>query len=461
MLFNSVQFFVFLIATLTLFYLSPQSWRRIILLVASYFFYMSWNWKFIPLLLTLTVIDYFCALWIVRTEAAKRKLAMILSVGANLGFLGFFKYYNFLAGNLALVAGKPDHAFYLNIVLPLGISFHTFQSISYVVDVYRGEQEPIHNFLDYAVFIAFFPQLVAGPIVRAREFFGDLFHWQSPSLDDVQRGVFLIIIGLAKKMALADQFAIVADSYYNNVAANPGGVPAWTATIAFAMQIFFDFSGYTDIAIGTAKLFGFHFPMNFARPYLATSITDFWHRWHMSLSRWLRDYLYIPLGGNRHGELKTYRNLMLTMLLGGMWHGASWNFMLWGGFHGTFLALERIFRGRIRDVDAWQNPLRALVTFLIVCVGWVFFRAKTFADSLYVLHQMFSRPQGSSVMLHRHYAMIAITLLIALLEERWQVIDRIIEGPRWVQAAAFASIALTIELFGVIDQTIPFVYFQF
>jgi alginate O-acetyltransferase complex protein AlgI len=461
MLFNSVQFFAFLIVTLALFYASPKSLRRVILLAASYFFYASWNWKFIPLLLTLTIIDYFCALWIVRTEAAKRKAAMIISVAANLGFLGFFKYYNFVAANIALVAGEPANAFFRDIVLPLGISFHTFQSISYVIDVYRGQQEPIRNFVDYAVFIAFFPQLVAGPIVRAREFFGDLFHWQPPTMEDVQHGVFLVFIGLAKKMALADQFAQVADAYYKNVTAVPGMVPAWTATIAFAMQIFFDFSGYTDIAIGTAKLFGFHFPLNFARPYLATSITDFWHRWHMSLSRWLRDYLYIPLGGNRHGEFNTYRNLMLTMLLGGLWHGASWNFMIWGGYHGGLLAAERAVRGRISEVTVWQNPLRAVATFLLVCIGWVFFRARSFSDAFFVLEQMFTRPHGGTLLLHRHFAMIVITLFIALLEERWQVIERIVEGPRWVQAAAFASIALAIELFGVIDQTIPFVYFQF
>ena len=461
MLFNSARFFVFLLGTLTAFYLSPERFRRLILLGASYFFYMSWNWKFIPLLLSLTIIDFFCAQWIVRTEGRRRKLAMIASVAANLGFLGFFKYYNFLAGNVASLIGQPDRAFYWRIVLPLGISFHTFQSISYVVDVYRGEQEPIRNFLDYAVFIAFFPQLVAGPIVRAREFFGDLFDWRPPSLNDIQNGVFLIFIGLAKKMAFADQFAQISDSYFNDLAAHPGAISAWTGTIAFAMQIFFDFSGYTDIAIGTAKLFGFHFPQNFARPYLATSITDFWHRWHMSLSRWLRDYLYIPLGGNRHGEWKTYRNLMLTMLLGGMWHGASWNFMIWGGYHGLLLSLERTQRGKIRDVPAWRNPLRAVVTFLLVCIGWVFFRAKTYADSTYVLGQMFTNAHGSSLMLHRHFAMIAVSLIIALAEERWDVIERIIEGPRWAQAAAFAGIALTIELFGVIDQSIPFVYFQF
>lgn len=461
MLFNSIQFFVFLAAVLTLFYLSPQQWRRFILLAASYFFYMSWNWKFIPLLLSLTIIDYFCALWIVRSEADRRKLAMIASVAANLGFLGFFKYYNFIAGNLAVAVNRPDNAFYLKIVLPLGISFHTFQSISYVVDVYRGEQEPIRNFFDYAVFIAFFPQLVAGPIVRARDFFKDLFAWRAPSLDNVQRGVFLVFIGLVKKMAFADQFAIVADRYFNNVHAVRGAAPAWSATIAFAMQIFFDFSGYTDIAIGTAKLFGFHFPRNFERPYLATSVTDFWHRWHISLSQWLRDYLYIPLGGNRYGRLKTYRNLMLTMLLGGLWHGASWNFVFWGGYHGALLSLERAGRGKIRQAEAWQNPLRAIATFVLVCIGWVFFRARTFSDSSYVLREMFTNLHGRGLMLRRHYAMIAVSLLIAVLQEKWSVIDRVIEGPRWVQATAFAGLALTIELFGIIDQTIPFVYFQF
>jgi D-alanyl-lipoteichoic acid acyltransferase DltB (MBOAT superfamily) len=461
MLFNSVPFFIFLTVTLILFYAAPKSWRRLVLLFASYFFYMSWNWRFIPLLLSLTIIDYFCALWIVRTEEAKRKLALILSVGANLGFLGFFKYYNFLAGNAAFLTGQPENAFYLKIVLPLGISFHTFQSISYVVDVYRGQQQPVRNFLDYATFISFFPQLVAGPIVRAREFFVDLFDWKAPSLDDIQHGVFLVMIGLAKKMAFADQFSLVADAYFKNPGAHPGAIPAWTGAIAFAMQIFFDFSGYTDIAIGTAKLFGFHFPLNFARPYLATSITDFWHRWHMSLSRWLRDYLYIPLGGNRHGEMNTYRNLMLTMLLGGFWHGASWNFMIWGGYHGLLLAIERARRAKIRHVEAWENPLRVVLTFLLVTIGWVFFRAGTLTDSASIIYQMFSNFHGSSMLQHRHIAMIVISLVIALLEEKWQVIEQITEGPIWVKATAFTSIAMVIELFGVIDQTIPFVYFQF
>ena len=337
MLFNTTRFFVFLVLVVALFYALPRRFRKYLLLAASYFFYGSWNPKFIPLLLSLTAIDFTAGIWLERTNAPSRRRAILIgSLACNLGFLGFFKYYNFLASNLALALGGPPRSYWLDIVLPLGISFHTFQSISYVVDVYRREQKAIRNPVDYALFIAFFPQLVAGPIVRARNFFGDLYHWKPPSADDVSRGIFLMALGLTKKMAFADQFAVVANSYFNDVAAHPGRITAWSGAFAFAMQIYFDFSGYTDMAIGMAKLLGFHFPINFRRPYLARGIADFWRRWHISLSTWLRDYLYIPLGGNRRGRWMTYRNLMLTMLLGGLWHGASWNFLIWGGYHGGF-----------------------------------------------------------------------------------------------------------------------------
>jgi alginate O-acetyltransferase complex protein AlgI len=210
-----------------------------------------------------------------------------------------------------------------------------------VVDVYRGWQAAIRSPIDYALFICFFPQLVAGPIVRARDFFHDLFQWNPPSGAEVSRGLFLLALGLTKKMAFADPFAKIANDYFGNVPANPGVLTAWCGVFAFRLQIYFDFSGYTDMAIGMAKLFGFHFPPNFRRPYLASSITEFWRRWHISLSTCLRDYLYIPLGGNRHGPIRTYRNLILTMLLGGLWHGASWNFAIWGGYHGVLLSVER------------------------------------------------------------------------------------------------------------------------
>jgi alginate O-acetyltransferase complex protein AlgI len=426
---------------------------------------MSFIPKFILLLVALTAIDYTAARCIARAQSPdSRKTALVISLAANLGLLGFFKYYNFFASNIAHLLHRPENAFALSIILPLGISFHTFQSMSYVVDVYRKEQEPIVNPIDYALYIAFFPQLVAGPIVRAREFFGDLYHWQRPSSDDVLRGLLLLFLGLAKKMVMADQFAQIANGYFGDVSKQPGMVPAWSAVIAFGVQIYFDFSGYTDMAIGMAKLLGFHFPVNFRRPYLASSITDFWHRWHISLSRWLRDYLYIPLGGNRHGRLPTYRNLMLTMLLGGLWHGASWNFVVWGGYHGALLSFERMFRGkRSTEPARWTMwyPLQAAITFGLVMIGWVFFRAANFHDSLYVLHQMFFVPHGAQLIPRWERVLALITLLLAVLEEKKEWFEEISLGPAWAYGAVCALLLLAVELIGFTETAVPFVYFQF
>jgi alginate O-acetyltransferase complex protein AlgI len=463
MLFNTAHFFLFLAVVLALFYTAPRPLRKYILLAASYFFYGSWNYRFIPLLLTLTVIDYTAGIWLEKVPAGpRRRTVLIASLCANLGFLGFFKFYNFLGSNLAWILDRPANAFFLNIVLPLGISFHTFQSMSYVVDVYRGEQEAVRNPIDYALFICFFPQLVAGPIVRARNFFHDLWHWQAPSAEDVSRGVLLLTLGLTKKMAFADQFAKVANDYFKNVSGNPGWLTAWSGVVAFGMQIYFDFSGYTDMAIGMAKLLGFHFPVNFRRPYLAASITDFWRRWHISLSTWLRDYLYISLGGNRRGRWMTYRNLMLTMLLGGLWHGASWNFVIWGGYHGALLSLERFFRGNrpVREDWNWLYPLKALVTFALVMISWVFFRAVDLPQSLQVLHQMFSG-HGHLLLANWHIELMLVALVLAVVEEKFDWFERVLNAPMLAYASALALMFFCIVVFGVIDASIPFVYFQF
>jgi len=465
MLFNTQEFFIFFIVVVALFYSVPRSWRKWVLLAASYYFYMSWNPKFILLLLTLTTIDYWAALWIEGSHPSRRRLFLIVSLAANLGFLGFFKYYNFLANNLARLLHRPDHSFALSIILPLGISFHTFQSMSYVVDVYRREQKAIRNPADYALFISFFPQLVAGPIVRAREFFGNFYGWKPPVGEEQLRGILLMLLGLTKKMAFADQFSQIADGYFGSASAHPGAVSAWTGVIAFALQIYFDFSGYTDMAIGMALLLGFHFPVNFRRPYLAFSITDFWHRWHISLSRWLRDYLYIPLGGNRSGPLKTYRNLMLTMLLGGLWHGANWNFVIWGAYHGGLLSLERL-AGRRRFQESpsiWIYPFRAIVTFMLVTVGWLFFRAATLEDSRYILQQMFTGVAGPGDILIPTWllCLVGFSLLVALAEEKWQCVERLAEGPAWAYSAAVVALLCCVELIGVSEKQIPFVYFQF
>jgi len=464
MLFNTTRFFVFLTVVLALFYALPQRFRKYLLLAASYFFYASWNPKFVALLLALTAIDYTAGLWLERsTESVRRRTILIASLTANLGFLGFFKYYNFAAGNIAWALGKPAHSFWLDIVLPLGISFHTFQSISYVVDVYRGQQRAVRSPVDYALFICFFPQLVAGPIVRARDFFRDLYHWRAPAAEEVSRGLFLIALGLTKKMAFADQFAAVANAYFGDLAANPGRLTAWCGVFAFGMQIYFDFSGYTDMAIGMAKLLGFHFPVNFRRPYLARSITDFWHRWHISLSTWLRDYLYIPLGGNRHGRWMTYRNLMLTMLLGGMWHGASWNFLIWGGYHGALLSVERAIRGGREQRQEWTllYPLQAIFTFTLVLVGWVFFRAADLRQSLQVIGQMLAGGPGRMLLQPWHMGLVLVALVVAIAEERWEAVERLMTAPAWAYAAGLAVMLFCLEVFGVIDASIPFIYFQF
>jgi alginate O-acetyltransferase complex protein AlgI len=465
MLFNTPQFFAFLAAVLLLFYAGPRRARKPLLLSASYFFYMCWIPKFILLLLALTTIDYTAALWIDRSTAPRaRRTALVVSLGANLGLLAFFKYYNFFGANLAHLLHKPDQAFARSIILPLGISFHTFQSMSYVVDVYRREQRPVRNFLDYALFISFFPQLVAGPIVRAREFFKDLFDWHAPDSAEISHGLMSVLFGLVKKVVIADQFAEAADAYFNNPHMQPGTLNAFTGMLAFGMQIFFDFSGYTDMAIGMAALFGFHFPLNFRRPYLAVSITDFWRRWHMSLSRWLRDYLYIPLGGNRRGALMTYRNLMLTMLLGGLWHGANWNFVVWGGYHGALLSAERALGVKAQDAPAgghwFANPLRWLVTFLLVLIGWIFFRAATLADSLYVLSQ-FLNMKGHIALPRWEIWLVLVSAALALAEERTKWFENIAAGPAWVYGATCAALLLFVELFGYAEKAKPFVYFQF
>ena len=466
MLFNSVQYFLFLGLVLVLFYSSRGAVRKWVLFLASYLFYASWNWRFVPLLLTLTAIDYSAALWMGRVRTDRKKLLLLGSVLANLAFLGFFKYYNFLAGNAAALVGMAPSSFALGIILPLGISFHTLQSISYVVDVYRGEQKPVSNPLDYALFICFFPQLVAGPIVRARTFFRDLYNWHPPSGEDRASGILLVALGLTKKMAFADQFAIVSDSYFNSVTGQPGMLTAWSASIAFILQVYFDFSGYTDIAIGSAKLLGFHFPVNFNRPFLASSLTELWRRWHISFSKWLRDYIYVPLASGRRGEWAVFRNLMITMILGGLWHGASWNFIVWGAYHGALLSLERMWRVSERRRGSSESvvnlyPLQALVTFLLFAMGAPFFRARNLADAIHVVGQMFTLSPGVILLNSWQIGLIGLSLTLAYCEEKLGWFQRLTTGPAWVFTGALTLILLCLMLFGVTEASVPFVYFQF
>ena len=298
MLFNSLEFWIFLPLVLLFSRLFSGRPRTLFLLASSYVFYLWWDARFILLILASTLVDFLVGRALPSARGPARLRLLITSLAANLGLLGFFKYYNFVAGSLAGLLDVSPQTLHLDIILPVGISFYTFQSMSYTIDIYRGKLEPVKRLTDFALYVAFFPQLVAGPIVRAREFFPQFFQWRPPSRVETEKGICLILTGLVKKMVLADHFARVSDLYFGNVATHPGACEAWSATFAFAMQIFFDFSGYTDIARGCGRLLGYEFPVNFRRPYLAGSITEFWRRWHISLSSWLRDYLYIPLGGN-------------------------------------------------------------------------------------------------------------------------------------------------------------------
>jgi alginate O-acetyltransferase complex protein AlgI len=393
-LFTTVDFAVFFTTVLALSWLVPAfgtRWKLLVLL-ASYVFYSWWDWRFSGLLAASTALNQAAAEAIARSRSAStRRTVLGLAVAAGLATLGFFKYAGFFASSLAnalghLGLGAPLPL--LQVVLPVGISFFTFQAISYVVDVYRGTTEPASR-LDFAVYLAFFPHVVAGPIVRAREFIPQLRRSAAEPRLDGGRALCLILGGLFKKVVVA---GFLATAIVDPVFGAPGAhsrLEVLAAVYAYAVQIWADFSGYTDIAIGCALLLGIRFPANFNAPYTATSLQDFWHRWHMTLSRWLRDYLYVPLGGSRGSRLFTARNLMLTMLLGGLWHGAAWTFVVWGGIHGAFLVAERRLRGRTPRFDpAVNRALARLLTFHVVCLAWIFFRADSVGTAFTVLGRL-------------------------------------------------------------------------
>jgi len=408
MVFSSHLFvYYFLPLALVVYYLLPRQLRHLGLTLLSYLFYGWANPAFMVLMLASTVIDYFCGLalagrlgrnWrepIERLEKGgprrrAQRVAVAISVAGNLSLLGFFKYFNFAADSYntliaALGLGQLELDSVLRVVLPLGISFYTFQSMSYSIDVYRGDARALRNFVDFACYVSLFPQLVAGPIIRFSEI-EDQLRRRSHTLEKFSRGVAIFSLGLTKKILLANPCGKVADTIFDAGSAHV--VDAWYGVTAYAFQIYFDFSGYSDMAIGLGLMLGFVFPKNFDSPYKAQSITEFWRRWHMSLSTWLRDYLYIPLGGNRKGARRTYVNLAAVMLLGGLWHGAAWNFVLWGGFHGMLLALERA-GGKLGLFHRLPRPLATGCTFLLVLFSWVLFRADSLGRALEFMANMF------------------------------------------------------------------------
>ena len=421
MLFNSLSFVLFLTVVLSLYYSKIFNWtnKKRMLLLASYVFYGLWNPPLVVLLWISTMVDWTAGnKLLVEENQQKRKLWLLLSMFVNLGFLAFFKYGDFLLENfisLANAAGFEYQPFQMDIILPMGISFYTFQTMSYTIDMYYKKIKPARTFLDFALYVTFFPQLVAGPIVRAKDLITQFYEPKKATAKQFIWGLFLLTLGLFQKVVLADTLLSgTADAVFK-----PGQVlyfwDAWTGTLAFSGQIFFDFAGYSTCAIGIALMLGIILPDNFKYPYASLGFSDLWDRWHISLSSWLRDYLYIPLGGNRHGITRMYAALMITMLLGGLWHGAAWTFMVWGGLHGTYLILEKLQKQYLPfKITAWNGMFLAFTTFTCVNITWVFFRAREFDTAWNMIQSMlFLNPDGTKVL--QTFDIIKVLTLIAIL----------------------------------------------
>lgn len=473
MLFNSLTFIVFFAGVLILHNL-PLPWRfkKFNLLWASYLFYAAWNPPFVLLLVLSTVMDWFAArgLYSAKTPTTRRWW-LAATLGVNFGMLGFFKYSNFLLENVVRLlhaAGINYQPAKLDILLPIGISFFIFVTMSYTLDVYWGRMKPWNSFLDYAMFVTFFPHLVAGPILRAADFLPQCLKPRKPSRKEFYWGLSLFVLGLFQKIVLADYFlAPVSDAVYNS-GQQVGFTDAWLGTFAFAGQILFDFAGYSTCAIGIAQCLGFWLPQNFRHPYGAIGFSDFWHRWHISLSTWLRDYLYIPLGGNRKGSGRTYANLMITMLLGGLWHGAAWTFVIWGALHGFYLAAERVLQ-QLCSLQAlhrklFPRMLLALGTYLLVCVAWAFFRSHGLHQALDMITSMTCIHAGTSVVLSNSTRLSIAFLTLLILVMHWLMREKTLEAvasraPWWLRSIALSGMLMAILLTPAQDRA--FIYFQF
>lgn len=468
MIFNSVQYALFLGVVVALYWWLPRRGQNVLIVAASYVFYGAWDARFLSLIVLSTVVDFVVGRQLGREglRDPARRGWLLVSVGVNLGILGFFKYAGFFATSFAGLLGHFDvevAPFVLDVVLPVGISFYTFQTLSYTIDVYRRHLEPTDSLLDFAAYVAFFPQLVAGPIERATNLLPQFqAPRQRPDAALVRSALGLIGLGLVLKVAVADAIGPYVDQAYGDPAAASGRFLA-LATYGFALQVYADFAGYTAIARGSARLLGIELMRNFQQPYLSTNITDFWRTWHMSLSGWLRDYLYVPLGGNRGSSVRTGTNLVLTMLLGGLWHGAGWNFVIWGGLHGLYLVVHRRYRrGALRPELSLRDLPRILATFHVVTFAYIFFRSPTFGDAMTVIANIATWRAGElPVDMGWVLALTALlTLTIDLAQRRtgWQF-----PFPAWPRPArglAYGTAALVFLVFS--GQPIqPFVYFQF
>lgn len=470
MLFDSPAFAVFLIVVVLLYWRLNRRWQNIFLLSASYFFYGWWDWRFLLLMAGSTMIDYLIAKKIPGlSNPAQRRAMLILSLAINFSFLGFFKYFNFFvqsfAALLSTVGFHNVPSSLLRVLLPPGISFYTFQEVAYIVDVYKGKLQPSDSLIDYALFISLFPHLIAGPIQRPNHLLPQVQRERTLDWDKFFDGLMLILFGLFQKCVIADNCALIANSAFNGYFGTTTLPVVLLGSYAFAWQIYGDFAGYSNIARGAAQLLGFHFMVNFRQPYLATTLQDFWQRWHISLSSWLRDYLYIPLGGNRKGERRTYGNLLTTMLIGGLWHGANWTFVVWGGIHGGVLAIERVL-GLGNDEPeraGWFTTwLKRILLFNLVCLTWVFFRAPS-------VHEAFAFLGGLSrwawqpeyLTAFEFLALFSVPMfLMDLRLEKWDEEYIFQRASAWLRTGVGFTAMVAIAFFAA-NQANAFIYFQF
>jgi D-alanyl-lipoteichoic acid acyltransferase DltB (MBOAT superfamily) len=470
-LFNSFAFVVFFALALVGYWLLRGRARLYFLLVASWVFYASWDHRFLALLVATTLIDYTASLAIAATDDPRQRLLLlVLSLGANLGILGFFKYYNFFAESLAVLlarVGLTPHLGTLQIILPVGISFYTFQSMSYTIDVYRRDTAPTRDFAAFAAYVAFFPHLVAGPIMRFDRLFPQVVAPKRPSVPWIRAGLCLVLLGYVKKVALADNLAPAVDLAFAP-AAIPNAGRIVEGAILFACQIYGDFSGYSDIARGISYFLGIELVANFRAPYLARSVSEYWRRWHVSLSTWLRDYVYVPLGGSRLGPRRTSANLFLTMLVGGLWHGANWKYVVWGGIHGIVVACERRF-APVRSGHALALPtLRTLpvhvfwqgTTFSTIVLGFIVFRAASLPHAGALLQRVATLDGIGTLPTRRLVwalaAVLAMDLPVFLRDEQtW-----LVSSPLPLRVALYATLVVALMLLSA-PQPQPFIYFAF
>lgn len=461
MLFNSLQFLVFfMVVTLWFYTLKTQKSRNLLLLIASCYFYMSFVPKYILILGATIVIDYIAGILIERTQGKGRRLWLIMSLIANIGILAYYKYFNFLAENLneLLHMASVDKQFSLmKIILPVGLSFHTFQAMSYTIEVYRGKQLAERNFATYALYVMFYPQLVAGPIERPQNILPQLHEYRPYNWENVKEGLVRMLWGFFKKVVIADRLAMVVDYAFDNHTSSSWYVLAIGA-VFYSFQIYCDFSGYCDIGIGAAKVMNIKLMENFSQPYTSSNITTFWKRWHMSLSGWFRDYVYIPLGGNRKGELRRRINVFIVFLLSGLWHGANWTFVMWGGLHGLLVTIFPGSGEKPKSVAA--NTLKAIVTFIAVTILWIFFRASNISQALVYIGNILRLQCGDTTMgLNIAELLFSVLLIVVMMVKEFRVQGYRIESDKkfYIYTAAMVSLCY---IFGVFSEN-QFIYFQF